>query len=133
MLLAKGLFQAALPLALAVAGGSIVTQIAKLGQDTTRNYAVARHDVRHALHTDWQPESNAPRSSGEIECWQRRDRSVRDSEVTSDYQGNIYVQDAKNGRLRVVKLETGFKLDDDRDDWMSRRLIDQSKNASHIP
>lgn len=133
MLLAKGLFHAALPLALALAGGGFMAQAARGQQQTADNYALASHGVQHALLANQQPESNAPRSSGEIACWQRTDRSVRDSEVAEDYQGNIYVQDSKTGHLRVLKLDAGFRLDDEHSDWMSSKLTDGTSSAEHLP
>jgi hypothetical protein len=132
MVIAKGVIaHAVLPLALA--GGGLMASIGKLQTDVAARYDTTRTEVRRALRLDWQPQSNAPRSSGEIAVWQRRDASVRDSEVATDYRGNIYVQDDKTGKLRVLKLEPGFKLERESGDWMSRKLTDQAANASHLP
>jgi hypothetical protein len=127
MLLAKGVIgHIALPLALAAAGGGLLAT-------AEAQYDQGRADVRHALHLDWEPESNAPRSSGEIACWQRRDNSVRESEVATDYRGNVYVQDQRTSRLRELKLDPGFKLERDSSDWMSRKLVEETTNAEHLP
>ena len=132
MVIAKGVIaHAVLPLALA--GGGLMATIGELHDSAAAQYGSARAEVRRALRLDWQPQSSAPRSSGEIAVWQVRDRSVRDSEVASDYQGNIYVQDDQTGKLRVVKLDPGFKLQRESGDWMSRKLTDQAGNASHLP
>jgi hypothetical protein len=132
MVIAKGLIaHAVLPLALAAASGGLLAQAGDLQQSAQADYAVARGNVRHALRLDWQPESLAPRSSGEIACWQRRDKSVRDNEVAGDTQGNIYVVDGS--KLRVLKLDPGFRLGGDQGDWMSDKLIDKTRNTSHLP
>jgi hypothetical protein len=133
MLLAKGFIHAALPLALAVAGGGWMVHVADMQQRTTEQYSATRHDVRAALHLDWQPASNSPRTAGEIACWQQRDSSIRSAELMSDYQGNIYVQDPRTSGLRVLRFEPGFKLSRADSDWMNDKLIDQTRSAGQLP
>ena len=134
MLIAKGVIaHAVLPLALAVTGGGLLATASDLQHKATTRYASTRAEVRHALRLDWQPEPLAPRSSGEIALWQRRDNSVRESEVTTDYQGNIYVQDAASGKLRMLKLQPGFRLNRQRGDWAAARLAIDTRPVYNMP
>ena len=134
MVIAKGVIvHAVLPLALAITGGGLLATASELQHRATTQYASTRAEVRRALRLDWQPETLAPRASGEIALWQRRDNSVRDSEVATDYQGNIYVQDATSGKLRMLKLQPGFKLNRQSGDWAAAHLAADAKPVYNMP
>jgi len=127
MVLVKGvLLHVALPLVVAAAGSGVLT----VAQQADTTFRDMRASAVHVLHLDWQPEPLAPRSKGQVECWQRRDGSIRAEELATDYRGNIYIQDQATSQLRVLKLEPGFRLNSHSGDWMSNRLTNATVNAN---
>ena len=67
-----------------------------------------------------------------MNCWQRRDASTANA-VLTDYQGNMYLQDGKSSRLRVLKLRPGFSLERRTSgDWMSDSLADETQPTGSL-